>query len=70
MAQCGLWHKIDKKLVDIQNGGPDLFDELREAKLLHREDKRAHALRRREYERYGNVQSEINIFEGSKTREF
>ena len=35
-------------------------------KLLHREDKRAHALRRREYERYGDVQSKINIFEGSK----
>ena len=66
MAQCGLWHKMDKKLVDIQNGGPDLFDELREAKLLHREDKRAHASRRREYERYGNVKSKTTHLKGAK----
>ena len=26
-AQCGPWHKMDIKLVDIQNGRPDLFDE-------------------------------------------
>ena len=70
MDQCGLWYKMDKKLVDIQNGGPDLFDELREAKLLHREDKHARALRRPEYQRHGNVESKINIFEESKTREF
>ena len=32
MAQCGLWHKMDKKLVDIRNGGPDLIDEIGDAK--------------------------------------
>ena len=32
MAQCGPWHKIDKKFVEIQNGGLDLFDEIRDAK--------------------------------------
>ena len=26
MAQCGLWHKMEKKLVDIQNCGPDLCE--------------------------------------------
>ena len=32
MAQCGPWHKMDKKLVDIQNGGLDLMDEIRDSK--------------------------------------
>ena len=31
-AKCGPWHKMDKKLVDIQNGGPDLMDEIMDAK--------------------------------------
>ena len=28
MAPCGLWHKMDKKLVTIPNGGSDLIDEI------------------------------------------
>ena len=40
MAQCGLWDKMDKKLVDTQNDGPDLFDEISEATMLHKGDKR------------------------------
>ena len=31
-AQCGRWHIMEKKLVDIQNGGQDLFDEISEDK--------------------------------------
>ena len=57
MAQCGLWKTMGKKLVDIQNGGPDLFDEVRGAIImLHGEDKRAFASREREYGGHGNVQ--------------
>ena len=35
--------------VDIQNGGPDLSDNISEAKMLHKEDKRAFSLRDREF---------------------
>ena len=35
--------------VDIQNGGPDLSDKISEAKMLHKEYKRACALREREF---------------------
>ena len=35
--------------VDIQNGGPDLSDKISEAKMLHKEDMRAFALREREF---------------------
>ena len=45
MAQSGLWNKTENKLVDIQNGAPDLFDDIGEAKMLHNEDKRAFAPR-------------------------
>ena len=34
-AQCGRCHKMEKKLVDILNGGEDLFDEISEAQMLH-----------------------------------
>ena len=40
---CGT--KTENKLVDIQNGAPDLFDDIGEAKMLHNEDKRAFAPR-------------------------
>ena len=39
------WHKMDKKLVDIRNGGPDLLDEISDAKMLCNEDKRAIAVK-------------------------
>ena len=42
-ARCERWHKMDKKLVDVQNGGPDLVDEIRDSKMLCNEDKRAMA---------------------------
>ena len=35
--------------VDIQNGGRDLSDNTSEAKMLHKEDKRAFSLRDREF---------------------
>ena len=63
MAQNG------NKLVDIQNGGPDLFDEVNEAKMLHEEDKRAFAARRWEFGRHGNVQDKIRFFEGEQKKE-
>ena len=62
VAQCGRWHKTKKKLVDIQNGGPDLFDGIGEAKMLHCEDKRAFPLRERVLGRHGHVQSTTRFF--------
>ena len=43
-AQSGLWHKMERKLVEIQNGGPVLFDEMSEAKMLHNRDKTSFSL--------------------------
>ena len=54
-----------KKLVDIQNGGPDLHDEVREAQMLHNEDERAFAVRKRVYEGHGKVRRKIRFFEGT-----
>ena len=45
MAYCGQWYKMEKKLLNTQIGGPDLFDEIRKAKMLDSEDKRAFAPR-------------------------
>ena len=45
MAQCEQWHRMENQLVEIPNGGPDLFDEPSESKMLHKEDKRAFGLR-------------------------
>ena len=36
---------MDKKLVDIRNGGPDLLDEISDAKMLCNGDKRAIAVK-------------------------
>ena len=36
---------MDKKLVDIRNGGPDLIDKIRDAKMLCNEDIRAIAVK-------------------------
>ena len=41
MVRCGLWPKMDKKLVHIRNGDPDLIDEISDAKMLCNGDKRA-----------------------------
>ena len=56
MAQGGLWHKMEKDLVDIQNG-PDLIDEMSEANVLYNENKRAFALREHEFGGHGNVRA-------------
>ena len=61
MAQCGRWHKMEKKLVDIQNGGPDLFFGVSEAAMIHDEDKRAFALRVREFGGHCNVRSKTRF---------
>ena len=62
MAKCGQWLKTEKTLVEIQNGGPDLFDEISEATMLHKEDKRASALRERVFGRHCNVQDKFKVF--------
>ena len=49
-------HNMEKELVEMQNGGLDLFGELRDAKMLHSEDKRAFALREPEFGRLCDVQ--------------
>ena len=48
-------------------GGPDLLDDVREAQMLHNEDKRAFAVRKREYEGHGKVQRKIRFFEGTRS---
>ena len=55
IAQRGLWHKMQKKLVNIQNGGLSLLNEIREAKIMHSEDKRTFALREPEFGGHGHV---------------
>ena len=55
MDHCGQWHNMANKLVDIQNGGPDLFDEISEATMHHNEDKW-------EMGKHGNVQDKIRFF--------
>ena len=52
---------MEKKLVDAQDAGPDLLDEIGEAKMLHNEDKRAFALSEQEFGGHGNVQSKIGL---------
>ena len=43
IAHCGQWLKMGKKLVEIQNGWPDLSDDRSEANMLHEGDKQASA---------------------------
>ena len=57
MAQGGLWHKMEKDWVVIQNEGPDLIDEMNEANMLYNENKRAFALREHEFGGHGNVRA-------------
>ena len=66
MAHCGPWHKMEKKLVDIPNGGPDLLCEIRETKMMHSEDRRVFASRERELGGYGHVQDKIRICGGDQ----
>ena len=49
-----------------QNGGPDLIDEPSDAKMLHNEDKRAFALREREFGRHCDVQDNIRFSRRAK----
>ena len=55
-------HNMEKELVEMQIGGLDLFDERSDAKMLHSEDKRAFALREREFGRLCDVQDNIRFF--------
>ena len=68
MATFGLWHKTEKKWVKFQNGGPDLFDETCDAKLLHEGDIRAFASSGREYGGHGKARSKIRCFEGGRSK--
>ena len=68
MATFGLWHKTEKKWVNFQNGGPDLFDETCDAKLLHEGDIRAFASSVREYGGHGtSVESKTSKVPTCKT---
>ena len=51
VAQCGLWHKMEKKLVDIRNGDPDLIDEISDAKCCAMKIKEPLLLRKHEFGR-------------------
>ena len=54
--------------MDIRNGGRDLFDERSAAKMLYNEDERAFALRERELEGHGIVQSKISFSGGEQNK--
>ena len=62
MAKGGLWHKMENDLVDIQNEGLDLIDEMSEANMLYNENKRAFALREHEFGGHGNVRARSVFF--------
>ena len=46
----------------MQNGWPELFDEISEAQVSHNEDKRPFVLSEREFGKQGNVQVKISFF--------
>ena len=61
-------HKIDKKLVDIQHGGPDLIDEIRDAKCCAMKMKEPWL--QRKHDVCGcYVRSKIKLFKKKKTTE-
>ena len=62
LPQCERQPKMDKKLVDIQSGGPDLIDEISEAKCCKLKIKRAIAVRKHEFGGHGHVRSKIRLF--------
>ena len=59
MAQCGRWDKMENMWVEIQNGGPDLFDEISEAGKCSIEKTNGPSLG-------GSVQDKIRFFEVSR----
>ena len=63
-----LVNNMEKELVKMQNGGPDLFDEPGDWKMLHNEDKRAFALRERQFGRYCDVQDNVSFFQGEQNK--
>ena len=68
LAKCGPWHKMDKKLVDIQNGGPDLMDEIMDAKCCAMKIKEPWL--QRKHDVCGcYVRSKIRLFKKKKTTE-
>ena len=50
--------------MNIPNGGPDLFDEIRETKIMHSEGRRIFASREREFGGNGHVRNKIRISGG------
>ena len=61
MDRCGLWHTMERSWWISKMEGRDLLDDVREAQMLHNEDKRAFAVRKREYEGHGKVQRKIRF---------
>ena len=58
---------MEKKLVEIQNGGPDLFDETCKTAMLRREDKQVFAQESERTE--GPVMcSKIRLSEGEQNK--
>ena len=41
MAQCGLWHRMEKKIIAVQNGEQKEHDEINDTKMRHARDNRA-----------------------------
>ena len=69
MAQCGLWHRMEKKILALQNGEGKVHDEISEAKMLHKEDIGAYLLTENAHRGTGNVQSKIKMIEGRQVRQ-
>lgn len=63
MAQCGMWHRMEKNISSMQNGENEGCDELNEAKMLYKEDKRAHRIREEKFGAFGNAQKKIRFLE-------
>ena len=61
MTPCERYHKMDKKLVDIQNGGLDLMDEIRDSKCCAMKIKEPW-LQRKHYVCGCHVRSKIRLF--------
>ena len=66
MAQCGLWHRMEKKIISSQNGESDIYDETSEARMSCKEDKCAHCPQETETGGRCEVQSETEFFEGGQ----
>ena len=55
MAQCGMWHRMEK-IIPLKNGEQNEHDDICEGKALYKEDKRAIAPRAEEFGGLGHVQ--------------